>query len=72
MKKTKQSGIGTKELEGVSFSGEADTEPQLPEDLQEGATGHNREISVLNLTEELGLKVIAAATAGNVVSRRES
>ena len=46
-------GIGAEEIEGVPVTGEADTEPQLPEHPQDGANGHNLEKNknVLNLIE---------------------
>ena len=51
---------------------EAITEPQLPEDPQEGANGHNTERRFLNLIKKWDFKVIAAGIAPTKVTGRKS
>ena len=70
-RKTEKIGIGAEKTEGLPVTGEVYTQPQFPEDPQEGANGHNPKRNFLNLIEKWGFKVIAAGTAVNVITGRE-
>ena len=69
--KVEDSGIVTRKIQGVPVTQGADTEPQLPEDPQEVAKGHNIEGDFLHPLKKSDFKVIAAGTAVNVVTGRE-
>ena len=65
-------GIGAEKKEGVSVTGEADREPQIPDNPQKGANGHISERSFLNLIEKWDFKVVAVGTTVNKVTGPKS
>ena len=69
--KAEDSAIVAEEIEHVPVIGEADEEPQIPEDPQEGENGHYLERRFLNLTEKWDFKAMTAGPAVNVVTGRE-
>ena len=70
--KAENLGSGAEEKEGLPVTGEADTELQLPEKSQEGANGQKLERIFLNLKKKWDFQLIAAESAVNVVTGRES
>ena len=70
--KTEVLGIRLEEKEGVPVTGQADAEPQLAEDLQKGANGHNLERNFLHLIGKSDFEVIAARSVVTVVTALKS
>ena len=50
--KAEESEIRAEVMEGVPVTKEADRQPQLRQDPQEGAKGHNLEMNFLNVIEK--------------------
>ena len=65
-------GIWVEKIEGSSLTGEANTEPQLLQQPQECANGHNLEKSFMSLIEKWEFKVRGAGTALNVLTGQKS